>query len=375
MRVLHIIPSIDLSQGGPSRTAVNLANSLASIDDCILCFYTYSSHSSNCLQLSDKILAFFQYRRFRLPYFIFSDFFRVRKIIKEHKIDIVHIHGVWHWMGHCSAKAAFFENVPYVVQPRGMLEPWALQYRRLKKIIALTLYQKLDLRRAAGFIATSAQEFNSIRAVCTSSDVSVIPNGVESIVNDVLIDKNDTIKTALFMARIHPKKGVYELVRVWGKLRPNGWCLRIVGPDDGGHLDKIRSLVVDLNLEDNIAVVGPLYGENRENEYLNAHLFVLPTYSENFGVAVAEALAYGVPVLTTKGAPWSSLIDNNCGWWIEPGEDSLADALPKALSLTHFERLEMGRRAQSLAASFDWNKVGLQTFEFYSTIISKFNKR
>jgi len=200
--------------------------------------------------------------------------------------------------------------------------------------------------------------------------VAVVPNGVERPLDVSVHDPESQLKTALFMSRIHPKKGVYELVKAWGKLRPSGWRLRIVGPDDGGHLKNIRELVVSLQLEGFVDVVGPLYGEARAREYASAHLFILPTYSENFGVAVTEALSYGVPVLTTKGAPWSFLVDCQCGWWIDTGEESLVSNLPKALSISDEERLKMGSKAKELASNFDWTNVARQTFSFYSKIIS-----
>lgn len=372
MNVLHIIPSIDLSQGGPSRTAVNLANALAAETESTIHFYTYECVTNNQLNFSPRIVQFIQkVDRGFFSKLMLKDFFRINSIIIKYNIDIMHIHGAWHPLCHWSARAATRRNIPYIVQPRGMLEPWAMQFKRLKKTIAMFLYQKLDLREASGFIATSEQEANSIRNLCRSQKITIVPNGVETAVGSVSECKNTGEKTALFMSRIHPKKGVFELVRAWGKLRPEGWSLRIVGPDDGGHLKHVKDLVRKLRLEDNVKLVGPLYGSDRAIEYSNADLFLLPTYSENFGVAVAEALSYGIPVLTTRGAPWASLLDNKCGWWIDPGEDSLINALPMALSISQAERLEMGLRAKKLAANFDWDNVAKRTSNFYAEVVSK----
>jgi glycosyltransferase involved in cell wall biosynthesis len=372
MNILHVIPSIDLSQGGPSRTTVNLANSLAESNKCNVFFLCYEPFNPNYLNLSDQVVCVFLKKESNLFLKMMKmEFFRIKAIMKENNIDLVHIHGVWHPLGHWSARSAASLNIPYIIQPRGMLEPWALNFRRLKKFVAMVLYQKADLMGAHGFIATSDQEADPIKVLCNSDQVAVIPNGVEPARHKVSGLKVSVTKTALFMSRIHPKKGVYELVRAWEKIRPDGWSLRIVGPDDGGHLERIRRLVVNLRLDDNVRVLGPMYGENREIEYSNADLFVLPTYSENFGIAIAEALSYGIPVLTTKGAPWSSIVANKCGWWIDPGEESLVNALPKAFSISDAERFEMGARAKKLAANFEWGSVARQTLDFYSKVLSE----
>lgn len=371
MNVLHIIPSIDLSQGGPSRTTVNLANALAGEAESTIHFYTYECLTNNQLNFSPRVVQFIQ--RVDRSFFsklMLKDFFVIKSIIRKYNIDVVHIHGAWHPLCHWSARAAALRNIPYIIQPRGMLEPWAMQFKRLKKAVAMFLYQKVDLREASGFIATSEQEADSIRKLCGSQNIAIVPNGVETAVRSVSKCKNTGEKTALFMSRVHPKKGVFELVRAWGKLRPEGWSLRIVGPDDGGYLKHVKDLVGKLRLEDNVKLVGPLYGTDRAIEYSNADLFLLPTYSENFGVAVAEALSYGIPVLTTRGAPWASLLDHKCGWWIDPGEESLINALPAALSISQAERLEMGRRAKKLAANFDWDNVARQTSNFYVEVFS-----
>ncbi|WP_421831899.1 glycosyltransferase [Limnobacter sp.] len=372
MKILHVVPSINLAYGGPSRTTVHLANNLAVINGCEVYFYTYEELNEDRLEFFPEVFAFTRIcsRYYRLVS-VLRDFYRIKSILKEFDIDIVHIHGVWHPLGHFSAKAASCLNVPYIIQPRGMLEPWAMKFRWLKKKFAMSIYQKSDLRGASGFIATSDQEAHSLRVLCKSDHVAVIPNGVELLSNNIFVSNKSYIKTALFMSRIHPKKGVYELVGAWEKLKPEGWFLRIVGPDDGGHLARIRRLVNRLQLEDMVKVVGPLYGESREIEYARADLFILPTYSENFGIAIAEALSYGIPVLTTTGAPWSSIVDNKCGWWIDPGEESLVDALPKALSISDAERFEMGSRAKKLAANFEWGSVAQQTLDFYSKVISE----
>jgi glycosyltransferase involved in cell wall biosynthesis len=371
LNVLHVIPSIALKHGGPSRSSVNLVNYLSVNSNLILHFYTYQSPDHDSLDLSSAVVRHFQSESISVfSVFRFKDFFKIRRIIREENIEIVHLHGVWHPLFHWAAKAAFKEGKPYIIHPRGMLEPWAMRYKKLKKSLAMFLYQRGDLLRARGFIATSDQEANAVSALGLSSAIEVISNGIEVAVSNRQPSVRVGCKTVLFMSRIHVKKGVKDLILAWAALKPECWQLRIAGPDDGGYLKEITSLIATLNIGHSVEIVGPVYGEAREREYLKADLFVLPTYSENFGIAIAEALSYGIPVITTTGAPWSSLLDYRCGWWIEPGEQSLLKCLPNAMSTSDAERLEMGERAKSLAALFDWTEVAERTYKFYEKILS-----
>lgn len=372
MKILHVIPSIDFSQGGPSRTVVHLVNGLAKNSQATIFLYTYECLTGNQLSLNSSVVPLIQKTSDSsfLSTIWYQDFKKIRYIIQTKKIDLIHIHGAWHPLFHWAARAAVVENIPYIIQPRGMLEPWSLNFRKFKKKLALIFYQKVDLRVASGFIATANQEACSISDLCQSDKIVIIPNGVEPAIPVTVVNDKDGTKTALFMSRIHPKKGIFELIRAWASLRPSNWVLRVVGPDDGQYFTQVRELISKLGLDDCVQAVGPKYGEDRGLEYSRADVFILPTYSENFGVVVAEALSYGIPVLTTTGAPWSSLAENKCGWWIEPGEKSLREVLPEVLSISKEERASMGVRAKTLAALFDWDNVAKQTFDFYLKVLA-----
>ncbi len=136
------------------------------------------------------------------------------------------------------------------------------------------------------------------------------------------------VEGLLFLSRIHPKKGIPILLRAWRKVerRHPDWELVVAGPDEIGHLSQVRALAGELGLQ-RVSFPGPAYGDAKAALYRSADLFVLPTHSENFGMAIAEALAYAVPVITTTGAPWAGLEEHGCGWWIELSEGNLVDAL------------------------------------------------
>src|SRR5205823_263559 len=135
-------------------------------------------------------------------------------------------------------------------------------------------------------------------------------------------------------ARIHPIKGLDILLHAWQKISEShpDWRLRIIGPSENGHSDSLRRFVAEQRLR-RVSIEGALYGEEKSRVLESASLFVLPSRSENFGMAVAEALAAGVPAITTKGTPWRELQSEDCGWWIDHGMDSLAAALSTAMTL------------------------------------------
>ena len=228
------------------------------------------------------------------------------RISASNRPDLVHSHGLWQPANHWASSFARDRQVPLVIHPRGMLEPWALAQKPVKKRMALAVFQRRDLMGAHAFVATSDMEWNNLRRFGVRQPVAVIANGVELALPNAGVrpPSRSGERIALFMSRVHPKKGLLQLVRAWAQAAPAGWRLQIAGPDEGGHWSQVEALVTRLGLRGCVNYLGAVEGERKAALFRNADLFVLPTFSENFGVVVAEALAYGVPVITTRGAPW-----------------------------------------------------------------------
>ena len=176
-------------------------------------------------------------------------------------------------------------------------------------------------------------------------------------------------RIALFLSRIQQKKGLINLLQAWAKVDREGWLLRLAGPDEGGHLREVLRAVRDLGLTERVQYVGSVSGEEKRRIYREADLFVLPTFSENFGVVVAEALSFGVPVITTKGAPWRDIETHGCGWWIDIGVEPLAGALSQAIALSDNERRLMGQRGREYIRRYDWNDIADKTIAAYRWIL------
>jgi glycosyltransferase involved in cell wall biosynthesis len=219
------------------------------------------------------------------------------------------------------------------------------------------------------FHATAESEYADVRRLGFRQPVAVIPNGIDIL---ELMPKTPTdSRTLLFLGRIHPNKGLDMLLPAWRAVqdRFNDWKLRIVGPDDGGYLGQMRKLANDLALE-RIEFVEPLYGNMKRQAYAEADLFVLPSYSENFGMAIAEALAAGTPVIVAKGAPWGGIETHQTGWWIDIGIDPLIASLEEAFARTPAQLQAMGMRGRAwMEKEFSWVKVGRMMAKTYRWIL------
>lgn len=248
---------------------------------------------------------------------------------------LMHVSGLWDAASIAGALVAGRWPGRYVVSPRGMLEPWALRTKAVKKQAALLLWQHKLLAGATLLHATSHQECESIRSAGFRNPVCVVPNGV-AIPGDAQplspAARSGGSRRCVFLSRIHPKKGLPLLIKAWALVRPVGWTLEIAGyAEDRAHEADIRRLVNELGLT-SVAFVGERQGREKWDFLRGADLFVLPSYSENFGIVVAEALASGVPVIATTGTPWRVLAERGLGWWVDPSEPALASALAEAVA-------------------------------------------
>jgi len=372
--VVHIVPSLHPRNGGPSRTVVQLADALARHDLEVQVFSQGATGEPSvesrdpavrrCIAESDSWLALnlgFPLRQRLLP-----------NLAQCPKM-VLHGHGLWHPANHWTARHARDLGIPLMIHPRGMLEPWAIDQKAWKKRFAMTLFQRRDLESARLLVATSAAEFESIRRLGFRNAIAIIPNGVELVVPAADTGNRwrrlKSERRVLFLSRVHWQKGLLNLVRAWSELKPAGWRLCFAGPDEDGHVAEVMKLTRELGVAHSVRYLGEVDGVEKSHQYNQADLFVLPTFSENFGVVVAEALAHGLPVITTRGAPWSDLETYGCGWWVDIGVDPLVNALRGAMALSDAERGEMGQRGRAYVQRYDWNDIAKQMVEAYRWVV------
>ena len=374
INILHIIDSLNSRSGGPSRTVSQLVDNLAHNSDFDVSLLSQSFLNEPYLDFADKSI------NLMIPetdsHILLKMGLPIRReliqIINTQRPSLIHAHGLWLPTNFWASKLALQHNIPLLLQPHGMLEPWALNFKKFKKQLALFFYQKKLLESATLFFATSVEEAANFRTIGLRQPIAIIPNGVELDSMPHLSDRPksvDGIRTVLFLSRIHEKKGLINLVRAWAALKPEGWRLRIAGPDEGQHLQVVMSEARSLGIEDFIEYVGEVDGAKKSSTYIAADIFVLPTFSENFGVVVAEALAHGLPVITTRGTPWADLISYNCGWWIEIGVEPLKNALREAFAMSDSERNAMGLRGQDYVKRYDWGGIAQKTCDVYKWVL------
>ena len=372
MKVSHIIWSIDSSKGGPSRSVTHLLICMGHI-------FPHLTTELHTAQSQNPILRKFTQSSVSLKFYNYKRLGRLKGLEETlllSKANLFHGQAIWDLPVHQMAKTARKLNVPYVISPRGMLEPWSLQQKRLKKQLALKLYQYKDLRMATCLHATANMEAQNLRALGLKNPIAVIPNGIP-LEDFKLKDqtKSKGSKKILFLSRIHPKKGIELLVEAWSQLPAEiikDWSIDIIGNGEAAYIEKLQKSIAQKGLSENMRIKGPLDGKEKMQAYQNAQLFVLPSFSENFGIVVAEALACGTPVITTKGTPWEDLETYQCGWWIDIGVAPLKAAFEKTLTLPPEQLEQRGKNGcQLMQQKYSMEAVAKHMHELYEWLLKK----
>lgn len=372
MKIIQVLPTLEAEASGPSYSVPRLAEALADRGHAV----TLLTAGGQAVTPAGN-LDFQRYPR------DFGGVPMLRALELSHGLhqalrrqvpasDIVHANGLWTRPTLYPAWAARRAGVPLVCSPRGTLSPIALRRSAYRKRLFWALAQHSAVNQAALLHATSEQEYLDIRAFGLRQPVAVIPNGID-VPSAPVAWRRSARRRLLYLGRIHPIKGLENLLRAWGEAAQShpDWELRLVGPGSDSYVAGLKSLIAELDL-DRVSFAGPSYGEKKATEYQNAELYVLPSFSENFGISVAEALAHGLPVITTTGTPWAGLETERCGWWVEPTPDSLRATLDDALGRSPDVLGEMGVRgrrwmtedyswasvAQAMEQAYDWLRHG-----------------
>jgi len=263
-----------------------------------------------------------------------------------------------------------------------MLEPWALNNGKWKKRAYLSAVEIPVLRGAIGLRALTKAETIDYRNIGLRNPIKVIPNGID--MPEVssprgfleafphLADR----RLVLFLGRIHQKKGIDLLCRAWARLErsvPDAHLV-IAGPDDAGTLDGLIELVRKLDISGRVTFTGMLRGPLKWSALAAATLFVLPSHSEGFSMAVLEALGSGLPCLLSFNCHFPEVTEHGCGWEIDADEEQLTSALACALAVAPAEMAEMAQRGRHLIRSrYTWSAIGTSmadTLEEWSKLYS-----
>lgn len=352
--MIHVVPHIDQEAAGPSYSVPRQCQSLAACGNEVelTCLAARGEIAGVALDLHPQwpVLG-----RFAISTSLARALGR-----KAQVVDVVHNHSLWSMVNVATGWVVPGKRAKLVTSPHGTLSPWALSRSRGAKWVLWPL-QRRALSRADLLHATSEEELQQIRAQGFTAPVAVVPNGIDvPPLRASGQPENSGIKTLLFLSRIHPTKGIDRLLHAWAQLQASHprWRLVIAGRGDALQVQEVQALAAELRVE-RVEFPGPLYGEAKEQAYFGADLFVLPTHSENFGMVVAEALAHGCPAIVGRGAPWSGLETEACGWWVDNSVPTLAAALDSAMQLSPEQLTAMGLRGRAwMLRDYDWAALG-----------------
>ncbi len=367
MNIIHVVPAITEEASGPSYSVVRLCESLIEAgDEVTLAAMDWAPIARPPACLRTFPMGVGPRRLGRSP--------AMARWLEEQarsgQVAVLHNHGMWQMNAVYPGRTAARYGTPYVVSPRGTWSAWAMANGSVMKKPFWSLLQRPAVEPATCFHATAESEYEDIRRLGFRQPVAVIPNGI-----DILppMDKTgDGRRTVLFLGRIHPVKGLDMLLHAWGAVQARfpDWRLRIVGSDDGyhgssGYMSVLKRLAAALGLQ-RIEFSGALHGAAKWQAYADSDLFVLPTYSENFGMSIAEALASGTPALVSKGAPWSGLEARRAGRWIDIGVDPLVAGLEDLLQREPRELRDMGINGRTwMTEAYSWRTIGQRMAELY----------
>lgn len=393
MKIAQIISSISKESSGPSYSVPGLCRGLSE------CGCDVSLH---CLDDVPARLRSAEYEIVNYPRHDFANLGNSRLMkyaMRDLHADIVHNNGMWMFPNVYCAEAKR-NGAKLVMAPRGCLAEAALKRGHLKKSVFGHLWQYPVLKAADMFHATSEKEYEEIRAHGYKQPVAIVPIGMDiPCGNEVKVrgegegeekeigEGEQRLRRVVFFGRLHKVKAVDRLVQAWELLtKEQGVDLHsststsnfnsitnrelvIAGPD-GGIRGELEQYIAEHKIP-RVRFVGEINGPAKYEFLSSADLYVLPSFTENFGVTVTEALACGTPVIASTGTPWKGVEDNHCGWWVENTPEVLAETLRKAMSLSDDERAAMGVAGRAwIRRDFTWVGVSAKMKAAYEWLLN-----
>ncbi|MGG6242662.1 glycosyltransferase [Nodosilinea sp. AN01ver1] len=387
MKVLHVLPSLSYKLGGPTQVALNTVRALRDfgIDAEIA---TTNDDEAGLLDVPTGCQVDYN----GIPVWFFSRLARFKEFIPSveltrwfiahlSKYDIIHNHYLFCFAPTVAAKLAYHYHIPYITRTIGQLSPWALQQSQRKKQIYSRLIERPTLNRAAAIHCTTSAEAEDAHRFGVLAPTIVLPLGVKAA--PVIANASQQLrdhyhlpldcKVILFLSRLHEKKRPDFLLKVFAQLnpKPHNYHLLLAGAGDTGYCDRLKALARTLKISKSVTFAGFASGVAKDILLQGSDLFALPSYSENFGVAVAEALAAGLPVVITPDIQISPAIQAATAGLVVPGYSSdWVPALAKLLTSPDL-RQKMGQNAQQLAQEqYNWPHISLQLAQTYQEILS-----
>jgi len=344
MKVLQFIPSLNKYDGGTTTYMQQLAPVLGQAVELHVCALTPVSdfvELQNCVPHSIP-LSMMRWRQMKREWI---------RILDEVQPDVVHFNGCWmpqiasviHWTYNWRGRQG---RPKMLLTPHGMLEPWILKRNYwTRKFPAICLYQRRALKEVDCIVATAQEEKEHLLQLGWNNNIALIQNGIRV---DTIVPKTEwsNRRKLLFMSRVHPKKGLEMLFEALRHLQGKGvsFELQIAGDGEPDYVARLKE-----SAPEGVCFLGPVYGATKWKLIQETDVVILPSFSENYGLIVAESLASATPVIVTKGAPWACVEANHAGWWVSPTVEGLEDALKSFSVASASDLAMMGNNARRLA--------------------------
>jgi glycosyltransferase involved in cell wall biosynthesis len=394
MKVLHVIPSVSERSGGPGQAIIPMCASLsaqgievllASTDDDLPAMNTAGGPKREAITRYKTLQAIFFPKqlgasfKYSRPFALWLD---------EHvtDFDLVHIHAVFNHSSIAAARACRQKGVPYIVRPLGTLDPWSMKQKSLRKKVFWNAGVKRMLRGANAIHYTTKGEKEAVESSLGLNHGVVVPLGVESSSTPppeavmklaarfpALLDH----PFVLVLSRLHPKKALEVLLEAFlsltGQREFSNWRLVLAGEGPADYVASLKRIVAEHRGTDSVIFPGWLEGEDKEATLRNASLLALPSYHENFGLCVMEALAAGVPVLLSPHVNLAAEVNAaEAGWIADVTKTDIEAKLIEALAYQE-ERAKRGRAGKDLSRDFSWESVASRLNEMYVAVSSTKN--
>ncbi|MBW4522132.1 MAG: glycosyltransferase [Scytolyngbya sp. HA4215-MV1] len=387
MKILLVVPAIGAVYGGPSKVALELAEALGkqgiSLDlvttnangasDLDVPLYTWVNSGSYRIQY----FAHWHWKDYKISSSLTAWLFRH---VTEY--DLVHTNALFSYPILVTHWACQWHQVPYVMSPHGMLEPWALSYKAWKKKLYYTLLEKNALKKASAIQMLATSEAENTQHLNLSTPFVIVPNGIEPIDLENFPDselfyqhfpttKNKTL--ILFLGRIDPKKGLDLLATAFAKVHQQfpHTHLIVAGPDNVGFLPKVQQFFVDAGCLEAVTFTGMISGSLKYAALAAASVYVSPSYSEGFSLSILEGMAAGLPCVFTTGCNFPEAKIAQAAYVVEADSQQIADALIECLK--HPQQMKaMGDRARKfILETYTWDRIASQLIKIYTAILQQ----
>jgi len=380
MKILHVVPSFHpaYSYGGPIRSTFELCRNAVELG----CEVRVLTTDADGL---DRVLDVDKNEEVQLP-----EGFRVRYCARRlrHSVsptlmrllpaymrwaDVVHLTGVYNFPTFPTVFLGRLLNKPLIWSPRGALQRWEGSSRVGPKAVWDFLWYHTADRGELTMHVTSEQESHEVSARFPKLQMAMIPNGVDVPFDLNRVERNGELRM-LFIGRLDPKKGIEALLKACTLVDPAPpWRLAIAGWGEPMYVSQLKEQIHALGLSGQVEMLGAVVSKEKKKLFECSDIALVPSYTENFAIVAAEALAHGVPVIASKGTPWSRLEEMKCGLWVDNDPESLASAIR---SISTMPLRDMGLRGREwMQNEFSWRSVTNQMLALYRQCARRYRRR